>query len=171
GLRTLWREHVVGGQPVATGVIAIGDATLCTNPLYGRGCSTAFWGAHLVADALAVNPDDLTKAALDSDAALRIEIEPWYRSSVAQDAEARRVAAKLLAGEDPDGDPADPSAFIRGVLREGLVPALRLDAVVLRAFMRSLNLLSTPDAMMTDPDVQSRVFAVWEDRANRPPEE
>jgi len=170
GLLNRWREHVVGGQPVATGVIAIGDAVLCTNPLYGRGCSTAFWGAHLLADALDAH-DDLTEAALAYDAALRIEIEPWYRASVAQDFEARRVAAKMLAGEDPDADPEDPQAFLRGVLREGLAPALRLDAVVLRAFMRSLNLLSTPDAMMTDPDVQSRVFAVWEDRANRPPEE
>jgi flavin-dependent dehydrogenase len=152
-------------------VSAIGDAVLCTNPLYGRGCSTAFWGAHLLVEALAANPGDLTAAALAYDTALRLEIEPWYRSSVAQDAEARRVAAKLLAGEDPDGDPDDPSAFIRGVLREGLVPALRLDAVVLRAFMRSLNLLSSPDALMTDPDVQARVLAVWQDREDRPPEE
>jgi 2-polyprenyl-6-methoxyphenol hydroxylase-like FAD-dependent oxidoreductase len=171
GLLNRWREHVVDGQPVATGVIAIGDAVLCTNPLYGRGCSTAFWGAHLLADALDAHPDDLTAAALAYDAALRIEIEPWYRSSVAQDAEARRVAAKLLGGEDPDADADEPKAFIRGVLREGLVPALRFDAVVLRAFLRSLNLLSTPDAMMTDVDVQARVLAVWEDRANRPPEE
>jgi 2-polyprenyl-6-methoxyphenol hydroxylase-like FAD-dependent oxidoreductase len=171
GLLNRWRDHVVGGQPVATGVIAIGDAVLCTNPLYGRGCSTAFWGAHLLVEALAANPGDLTAAALAYDTALRLQIEPWYRSSVAQDAEARRVAAKLLAGEDPDGDPDDPSAFIRGVLREGLVPALRLDAVVLRAFMRSLNLLSSPDALMTDPDVQARVLAVWQDREDRPPEE
>lgn len=170
GLLNRRRDHVVDGQPVATGVIAIGDATLCTNPLYGRGCSTAFWGAHLLADALAANPGDLTAVALAYDGALRAEIEPWYRSSVAQDAEARRVAAKLLAGEDPDADPDDPNAFIRGVLREGLAPALRLDAVVLRAFMRSLNLLSSPDALMADPDVQARVFAVWQDRDNREPE-
>ncbi len=171
GLLNRWRDHVVDGVPVATGVIAIGDAVLCTNPLYGRGCSTAFWGAHLLADALDAHPDDLAAAAMAYDSALRIEIEPWYRSSVAQDAEARRVAAKMLAGEDPDDDPDDPAAFIRGVLREGLVPALRFDAVVLRAFMRSLNLLSSPDALMTDPDVQARVLAVWQDRENRPPEE
>ena len=54
--------------------------------------------------------------------------------------------------------------------REGLTPALRLDAIVLRAFMRSLNLLTAPDALMTDPDVQARVLAVWQDRDNREPE-
>ena len=42
--------------------------------------------------------------------------------------------------------------------------------MVLRAFMRSLNLLSSPDAMATDPDVGGRIFAVWNDRDNRPPE-
>jgi hypothetical protein len=36
--------------------------------------------------------------------------------------------------------------------------------------MRNLNLLSTPDAMMKDPEVMNRVFAVWQDRENRPPE-
>lgn len=171
GLLNRRREHVVDDQPVATGVIPIGDAVLCTNPLYGRGCSTAFWGAHLLADALDAHRGDLTAAAAAYHEELHREIEPWYRSSVAQDAEARRVAAKLLAGEDPDADPDDPNAFIRGVLRDGLAPALRLDAIVLRSFMRTLNLLSTPDAMMTDPDVQARVLSVWQDRENRPPED
>jgi hypothetical protein len=59
---------------------------------------------------------------------------------------------------------------MRGVLREGLAPALRFDAVVLRAFVRSLNLLSPPDALMTDEEVSQRVLAVWQDRENREPE-
>jgi hypothetical protein len=75
-----------------------------------------------------------------------------------------------LSGEDPDTDTSDPKTFMRSVLREGLLPALRSDQVVLRAFMRNLNLLSTPDAMMKDPEVMNRVFAVWQDRENRPPE-
>ena len=60
---------------------------------------------------------------------------------------------------------------MRAVLRDGLLPALRCDAVVLRAFVRSFNLLSPPDALVKDPDVSARVLAVWQDRDNRPPEE
>ena len=45
GLLNRWRDHVVAGAPVATGVLPVGDAVLCTNPLYGRGCSTAFWSS------------------------------------------------------------------------------------------------------------------------------
>ena len=105
GLLNRWRDFVVDDEPVALGVVAIGDAALCTNPLYGRGCSTGYWGAQLIADAIERN-DDLRAIALDYDEALRREILPWYRSTVIQDAEARRVAAALLAGEDPDGDEA-----------------------------------------------------------------
>ena len=58
---------------------------------------------------------------------------------------------------------------MRGVFRDGLLPALRRDPVVLRAFFRSLNLLTAPNAMVKDPDVGARVLAVWQDRDNRPP--
>ncbi len=170
GLINRWRQHVVDGIPVATGVAPVGDAVLCTNPLYGRGCCTGFWSAHLLADAIAAHANDPVGLLVAYDAALRAEIMPWYKSSVDQDKEARRVAAALLAGEDPDGDPNEPRAFIRSVLRDGLLPAMRRDAIVLRAFFRTFNLLCAPDAMVKDADVYGRVFAVWQDRANRPPE-
>jgi flavin-dependent dehydrogenase len=143
---------------------------LCTNPLYGRGCSIAFWGANLLAQAVAAHPDDARATAVAYDAALRAEIFPWYRSGVEQDAEARRVAAALLAGEDPDGDTTDPRTLMRSVFRDGLLPAIRTDSVVLRAFFRGLNLLSTPDSLMKDAEVTSRVFAAWQERDQRPPE-
>jgi 2-polyprenyl-6-methoxyphenol hydroxylase-like FAD-dependent oxidoreductase len=171
GLLNRWREYVVDGAPLALGVVAIGDAAVCTNPLYGRGCSTGYWAAHLLADAVARHGTDVEAVALDYDAALRAEILPWYRSGVAQDAEARRVAAALLAGEDPDGDTSDPRTMMRAVFRDGLLPAIRTDAVVLRAFFRNLNLLTPPDALMTDPEVSARVLAVWQDKDRRPPAE
>jgi 2-polyprenyl-6-methoxyphenol hydroxylase-like FAD-dependent oxidoreductase len=170
GLINLWRQYVVGERPVATGFIAIGDAVLCTNPLYGRGCATAFWGAHLMVEAIDAHPGDPEAMMLAYEVALHAEIYPWYRASVEQDAEGRRVAAALLAGDDPDGDPNDSRSFMRAVFRDGLLPALRRDPVVLRAFFRALNLLTAPDTMIKDPDVGARVLAVWQDRDNRPPE-
>ncbi len=170
GLVNRWRDYVVDGEPVATGVVAVGDAVLCTNPLYGRGCSTGFWGAHLLAQAVATFGDDDREVALAYDASLRAEIHPWYRAGVEQDAEARRVADAHLAGIDPDADTSDPRTFMRGVFRDGLVPAMRTDAVVLRGFFRTLNLLDGPDAMAADPEIGARVLAVWNDRENRPAE-
>jgi 2-polyprenyl-6-methoxyphenol hydroxylase-like FAD-dependent oxidoreductase len=87
GLVNRWRQFVVDGRPAALGVHAIGDAVLCTNPLYGRGCTTGYWGAHLLAEAVAAHPDDLAAQAQQYDAELRGQIHPWYRASVHQDAE------------------------------------------------------------------------------------
>lgn len=170
GLLNRRRHYVVDGMPLAAGLVPVGDAVLCTNPLYGRGCTFAFVGAHLLASALEEHGDDLMAFAAGYDAALSAELVPWYEAAVQQDAEARRVAAALLAGEDPDADTGDPRTFLRSVFRDGLLPAIRSDAVVLRAFFRSLNLLSAPDALVKDPEVGARVLAVWQDRATRPPE-
>ena len=170
GLLNKWSDYVVDGEPAAVGLVPVGDAVLCTNPLYGRGCSTAYWSAQLLANAISEHPDDVRAVAVAYDEALRAEIHPWYRSSVEQDREARRVAAALLAGEDPYGDASDPRAFTRSVLRDGLAPALRSDQVVLRAFVRNLNLLSPPDALLTDADFGARVFAVLQTKDERPPE-
>ncbi len=170
GLLNKWTDYVVDGEPVAVGLVPVGDAILCTNPLYGRGCSTAYWSADLLATALDEHPDDLHSAAVAYDDALRREIHPWYRSSVEQDREARRVAADMLAGEDPYADASDPRAFTRSILRDGLAPALRTDQVVLRAFIRNLNLLSPPDALLSDTDFGARVFAVLQTKDQREPE-
>ena len=178
GLLNRLRRYVVDGEPLALGVLPVGDAMVCTNPLYGRGCSTGYWGAHLLVESLDVTVGDgveldaskLRDLAVTYEAAVHREIVPWYRAGVEQDAEARRVAAALLRGEDPDSDTGDMRTMMRSVLREGLLPALRVDAVVLRAFLRNLNLLSSPDSLMKDPEVMNRVFAVWQDRENRPPE-
>lgn len=174
GLLNRHREYVVDGAPLVLGMLPVGDAVICTNPLYGRGCSTGYWGAHLMSEALAGREPrsgrELFDVAVEYDKAINREIKPWYESGVQQDAEARRVAAALLRGDDPDGDSSDPKTMMRSVLREGLLPALRTDPVVLRAFMRNLNLLSTPDALMKDTEVMNRVFMVWQDRENRPSE-
>jgi 2-polyprenyl-6-methoxyphenol hydroxylase-like FAD-dependent oxidoreductase len=171
GLVNRWRDMVVDGQPLALGVHSVGDAQVCTNPLYGRGCTTGFWHAHLLAEAVAAHADDLVAQALALDTATREYLLPWYRASVSQDAEGRRVAAALLAGEDPDADQSDPRTFIRAVFRDGLLPALRRDPVVLRAFVRNFNLLSPPEALVKDPDVSARVLAAWNERDQRAPEE
>ena len=170
GLLNRWRDYVSDGAPVATGVLAAGDALLCTNPLYGRGCSTGFWTAHLIVEAVEAHGNDPLALAMAYDAATREQLFPWYRSTVHQDAEARRVAAALLAGENPDDDEEDPRTFMRAVFRDGLLPALRTDPIVLRAFVRNFNLLTPPDALATDPDISARVLAVWSDRENRPAE-
>jgi flavin-dependent dehydrogenase len=147
------------GKPTVLGFHAVGDAHTCTNPLYGRGCSLAMVHATLLADAVAQHPDDARARALAFEAASAEEIEPWYHAAVMADRENRA---------DPVTDESDPRGFMRAVLREGLAPAMRTDQRVFRAFLRTFNLLTTPDALLRDGELISRVIEVYNDRENRP---
>ena len=41
---------------------------------------------------------------------------------------------------------------------------------MLRAFLRTFNLLTTPDALMRDGEVLTKVVAAYHERESRPPE-
>jgi 2-polyprenyl-6-methoxyphenol hydroxylase-like FAD-dependent oxidoreductase len=180
-------------RPRVLGLHAVGDAHTCTNPLYGRGCSLAMVQADLLAAALAEHPDDAVARAVHYELACRREIEPWYKASVAQDRQGRAQAARE-SQDEPSAPPASGSApptddgvpggsgeqidedvesqpeFVAELMRDGLLPAVRTDPVVFRAFIRAFNLLVAPDALLNDSDVIGRVLSVYQDRENRPPE-
>jgi 2-polyprenyl-6-methoxyphenol hydroxylase-like FAD-dependent oxidoreductase len=164
GLLNRRRRLVVDGRPVALGIHAIGDALVCTNPLYGRGCSLGLVHAWLLADVIQQHPDDLEAQALAFEEATERELVPWYEASVTQDRMARATAARAAAG-DTEPDPDDPMGSI---MRDGLMPAVRYDAVVWRAFVRTFNLLDPPAKMLEDGDVVTRILAAYNDRDNRP---
>ena len=151
------------GTPLLTGFSAVGDAHTCTNPLYGRGCSLAIVQADLLAQSIAEHPDDPLARARRYEELSETEVRPWYRAAVTQDRHNREAAAPV-AGEPVEEDP------MRAIMRDGLLPAMRVDPIVLRAFLRMLNLLDPPDALLADFDVIGRVMNVYQDRDNRPPE-
>jgi 2-polyprenyl-6-methoxyphenol hydroxylase-like FAD-dependent oxidoreductase len=162
GLRNRYRPLVVDAQPIVHGYVAVGDASMCTNPLYGRGCSLALVHAFGLADTLRAQGSDLDAFALEFATFTERELVPWFRSAVVQDEQARMQAS----GEELP--PEDPRAFMQSVFRDGLLPALRTSPIVFRAFLRSFNLLSTPDALMNDPEIVNEVLAAYHDRENRP---
>jgi 2-polyprenyl-6-methoxyphenol hydroxylase-like FAD-dependent oxidoreductase len=162
GLVNRVRHLVVNGRPSVLGFAAIGDALICTNPLYGRGCSLGAVLARSLAQHVRDCGSDLEALAMGMHASAQEEIVPWYQASVVQDEAARQ------AREGGTGSEADVAASL---IREGLLPLTRIDAKVSRAFFRTLNLLTTPNAVMSDADLQARVFAYWQTRDQRPPVE
>jgi flavin-dependent dehydrogenase len=138
----------------------VGDAAVCTNPLYGRGCSLAFVHAFGLADALRDHARDLDGLGRAFAQFTERELVPWFRSAVMQDAQARALHEELPS--------EDPRAFMQAVFREGLLPAMRTSPVVFRAFLRWFNLLATPDALMADAEIVGEVLAAYDDRDNRP---
>jgi 2-polyprenyl-6-methoxyphenol hydroxylase-like FAD-dependent oxidoreductase len=162
------------GTPIVLGLHAVGDAHTCTNPLYGRGCSLAMVQADLLARATNAHPDDALERGRMYEAACASEVLPWYRASVQQDRANREQAQRekaIAAGTLDPGDASnDPAQVAQDVMRQGLMPAVRTDPQVFRAFIRTFNLLTTPDAMLTDAEVFGRILEAYQDRDNRPPE-
>jgi 2-polyprenyl-6-methoxyphenol hydroxylase-like FAD-dependent oxidoreductase len=142
------RHDVVDGAPIAPGLVAIGDANVCTNPLYGRGCSLGMVHALLLRDALREHGDDVVKVSLALDEGTQRQLKPWYDASVTADARNRRLA---------EGEASDQDELL-GNLLKALMPAMRTDPVLFRAFMRMFNLLADPDALMKDPVVMAKAM-------------
>jgi 2-polyprenyl-6-methoxyphenol hydroxylase-like FAD-dependent oxidoreductase len=155
------RKVVVDGAPVAPGLHAVGDAAVCTNPLYGRGCSLGFVHADLLRDALRAHPDDVVAQAMALHEGTERELMPWYRASVQADARNRRIAHGEASPEDE---------FLGTILKE-VGPAMRTDPVLFRAFMRMFNLLEDPDSLMTNPELIGKVMEHYQNLdPNREPE-
>ncbi len=173
-LRNLRRFLIRDGEPLALGVVALGDALIHTNPIAGRGCSLGWVSAFLLAESLRKQPDDLRGLALHFESQVEREIVPWYEIQIQQDRDAIEVDAMQRRGENPfkieraDGS-QDPKAFMRSLMREGLGHALREDIHVLRAFMRVLNLLDAPQDLMKRPEILQSVLRAWNERASKPP--
>jgi 2-polyprenyl-6-methoxyphenol hydroxylase-like FAD-dependent oxidoreductase len=146
-------RHVVKeGTPIAPGLHAVGDAAVCTNPLYGRGCSLAFVHADLLRDALRTHPDDPVAQAMALHEGTERELLPWYVASVVADARNRRIAT----GE------SKPEDELFGTILKDVMPAMRTDPVLFRAFIRMFNLLAAPESLMSDPELIGRVMDLYQ---------
>lgn len=101
-IRNFWP----GGRPVATGVLAVGDAWACTNPSVGRGASIGMLHATVLRDTLRDTGEDPVGLAEAFGVATAEKVEPWYRATLAFDQGRLDEMAILAAG----GTVADVSA-------------------------------------------------------------
>src|SRR5690349_20795353 len=162
GLEDRYRRLVAGGDPVATGVVAGGDAWACTNPSLGRGASIGLVHAcalrdvlrEVGADGVSGDPDKLARRFDEVTAAVT---EPLYRATLwldrgrlaelAADAAADLAtgpAAGPAAGGDGDGGPGqagDP----RWAAGKALFAASLADQDVAREYLSVAMLLTTAD--------------------------
>ena len=171
-LKNTRRWLVEDGKPLALGFVAVGDALIHTNPIVGRGCSLAWTSAFDLAECLDAHGDDPRALALACHDRVERNIVPWYEIQLAQDADAIEVAEAQQRGEDPfrvtnsDGS-QNPKAFMRALLKEGLLPALREDLPLLRLFLRAMNLLDPPRNLLENPIFMNSLLASYERRGQR----
>lgn len=154
GHKNVRRRYVVDGEPLVLGLLPVGDSLCTTNPAYGWGSSMALTYAFAAVEAIADHVDDMRKLALAYDAAVADEADGVYRESAAMD-RARLYRVRGEAIPDWDEDEMERQDLIwRGVGR-----AARKDPVLGRAFLRRINLLDRPDAVLDDPEVLERARA------------
>jgi 2-polyprenyl-6-methoxyphenol hydroxylase-like FAD-dependent oxidoreductase len=148
GVTDRYRRFVVEGAPVATGVVAVGDAWTCTNPVNGRGITIGLIQALGVAEAAREHPDDPLGLALAADAATEERATPWYHDTVAFD---RRRTAQIAAAIEGRAapPPAGPAAL--------LPLAMLHDADLFRAFVEMNSLLTLPRDVLARPGLADRI--------------
>ena len=159
-LNRLRRFTDADGQPTVLGFHALGDAHTTTNPLYGRGCSLAAVQAVLLADAFAAHPGDARARATAYEAGNKLEVEPWFESSVQMD--------KL--GADPAGTGSLGGAGSSDAAKAmgAVFVAAATDPVIGRGIARFMNLLQTPMQLMTDGELMTRIAEVMADPSAYP---
>lgn len=162
------------GNPLVTGLMAVGDAHTCTNPAYGRGQSLALLQATMAADAVAA-ADDLGDAARRYEAQSAAVVEPWYHFSVMSDQMRPLIPGNALKPANLDDDStANGSATGRttapaAVDLFGALAGAAADPVLLRKALRVMNLLDPPHTLLELlPDLQRAAAVNKAARAERP---
>jgi len=159
-IRNRLRRFVDAEGPLAPGFVAIGDAAYHSNPIYGRGATSAVVQAALLEEALARHRRDVRAATMWLDRRSEAELRPFWDAAVASD--------RRSLGEERDGDRRDPLRWLAGVVEQafgwfvdrGMVPASRVEPAVFRGLMRVFNMLETPERLFLDPEIMLRCLPV-----------
>jgi 2-polyprenyl-6-methoxyphenol hydroxylase-like FAD-dependent oxidoreductase len=150
GVLDCHRDLVVGGRPVVTGFVAVGDAWACTNPSAGKGLSVGLVHAQLLRAVVAASLGDPAGLVLAFAAGSRAAVEPFYRAQVSAD---RIRVAEMRAVADGTPSPAPDSAWSR------LSAAALHDGVLFRAMMEIIGCLATPGEIYARPGIAERLAA------------
>jgi len=155
GILDRYRRFVVDGEPVATGLAAVGDSWACTNPSAGRGLSVGLLHAQRLRDVVRSSLRDPRGFAMEWDAVTEAELAPWYWNQVAADQARLEQIAAVREGraETVNTIPPLPPEF------EAAARAMFHDADVLRAVFETVGCLALPQEVFARPGLWEKVEA------------
>jgi len=142
------RRLVVDGEPVATGVVAVGDAWACTNPSAGRGISVGLLHAQRLRHCVRAGLDDAAAFARRFDSATEHDVAPFFHDQVANDR--ARIAQMEALRNGVDTPASEPMTELFG-------DALLFDADVFRAAMETVTCLALPQEILARPGMAERI--------------
>jgi 2-polyprenyl-6-methoxyphenol hydroxylase-like FAD-dependent oxidoreductase len=163
GIEDRHRNLMVDGAPVATGVVAMGDAWACSNPTVGRGASIGMLQALLLRDTIAgTGLDDPWEFACCFHTATADTVEPWYRDTLAADRHRlAEIDALIGGGEYRPGDPG-------WEIGQALANAAFKDPDCLRGFVSVAMVLSRAADVAARPGLLDKVIALGADWRDEP---
>ncbi|MGW4169586.1 NAD(P)/FAD-dependent oxidoreductase [Streptomyces chartreusis] len=154
GLRSAHRCLVVAGEPLVTGIVAVGDAWASTNPFFGAGMTTAFRHAALLRDTTRlVDTRDALAFSMTFAAATERHLLPLWRGFNDWDRHRLAEVDHEMTGRRYTTD--DP--FWQK--RVALEAARAKDPDVLRAAADIGGLLAGPE-VLARPSIKDRIAAL-----------
>jgi flavin-dependent dehydrogenase len=150
GILDRYRRYVVDDSPMATGVVAVGDAWACTNPSAGRGLSVGLLHAQRLRDVVREELDDPVGMVRRFDAVTESDVTPFFRNQIASDRS--RVAEMEALRSGAELPPPDPQMDAVGA-------ALLRDPDVFRAVIETVTCLALPQEVFSRPGLMEKVAA------------
>ncbi|HLK45521.1 MAG TPA: hypothetical protein VKT18_06010, partial [Acidimicrobiales bacterium] len=158
------RTYVLDGMPVATGVVSVGDAWACSNPMHGRGVSIGTLHGTVLRDLLGdVGLDDHLAFSLAFQAKTEDVVAPWFLWTRTED---RHRLAEVDAGIDGVEYRPDDHRY---ELEQSLGAAGLQDGDLLRAGIRAALVLEPLDATLDDPATAARILELGASWRETPP--
>jgi flavin-dependent dehydrogenase len=147
------RSLSVDGQPVVTGVVAVGDAWACSNPSVGRGASIGMLHGVLLRQRLRdVGLDDAYEFVSAFHQSTAEDVEPWFTWTRFGD---RHRLAEIEAGiRGEEYRPADPAFEIERALSS----AVARDPDCLRIFAGAALVLEPLDKALAAPGTVEKIM-------------
>ncbi|MFW2334268.1 FAD-dependent oxidoreductase [Ilumatobacter sp.] len=145
------RQFVVDGEPVATGILTVGDAASCTNPSLGRGISLGLMHVEVMRACVAEHLDDPHALALSFHERSEREITPWHEATTAIDR--RRVNDMRTYRDGGTPTPTDVEK-----IADVMQAAVTIDPVITRGFGEIFSCLSMSEEVTARPGFLERVL-------------
>lgn len=155
GVIDRYRRFVVDGDPVATGILSVGDSWACTNPSLGRGITLGLMHAVDTVDVVGKYLDHPLELAREHDVITETRVTPWYRNTVEID---RKRIAKYGASIDRRPEPKPITSVAN--LADAFAVAMMYDADLFRAWLEILSMQTSPQEVMARPGVVDRIMQV-----------
>lgn len=160
GVLDRYRRFVVDDRPVATGVVAVGDAWACTNPSAGRGMTVGLLHARCLRDVVRSHLGDPEGLVRAMDQATEDRVAPFYWSQITADRARFAAMDALRRGEEPP--PPEPGAA-------AIAGAVQRDPDVFRAMLEAAMCMALPEEVFSRPDFKAKVDAVGRTRVWKVP--